>query len=68
VTNDNINSDLRNAIDRLKQELQQEKNKSKNYENELIFKDHTLKLMENNIALSKKSFEELRETYMNKCI
>jgi hypothetical protein len=59
VTNDNINSDLRNAIDRLKQELQQEKNKSKNYENELIFKDHTLKLMENNIALSKKSFEEL---------
>jgi hypothetical protein len=37
-------------------------------ENELAHRDHTKRLVENELSLSKKTLEELRETHMKKCI
>jgi septal ring factor EnvC (AmiA/AmiB activator) len=60
IANDEINSELRSAIDRTNNELQEEKAKYRKLENELSYKDHGVKVLEHELEASRKDLEELR--------
>lgn len=68
VSNDEINTELRLALERANLELLEEKERAKLLETEISLREENMKMLEQEITEANENIEDLRENYMTKCI